>query len=108
MNSTNVVSTILTPQTSDALLADFNDFLVYLKRICALILGFTSLNSIDINRCFVNDQSSYDSVEKFICDAQCQILFVSNINPFTEHSSFIKRDVSVNIPTITIKFIVIA
>lgn len=112
MNSINVVSTIvkssfdadllpdtiLTPQTSDTLLADLNDFLVYLKRICAFILGFTSLNSIDIDRFFA-DQSSYDWVGRFIGDARCQVLFVSNINPFTEYSTLIKKDVSADVPT---------
>lgn len=112
MNSTNVVSTIvesgfdsdllpdaiLTPQTSDDLLADSNDFLVYLKRICAFILGFTSLNSIDIGQLF-SDRSSHNSVERFIGDGRCQVLFVSKVKPFTEYSSLIKRDASVDIPT---------
>ncbi|CAF3563480.1 unnamed protein product [Rotaria sp. Silwood1] len=112
MSSTNVVSTIiksgfnssllpgiiLKRQTSDLLLADLNNFLVYLKRICAFILGFTSLNSIDIDRFFA-DQSSYDSVERFVADSRCQVLFVSQINPFNEYSSLIKRDVSADVST---------
>ncbi|CAF4494784.1 unnamed protein product [Rotaria sp. Silwood2] len=112
MSSTNIVSKIVkssfdpgllpgiirTSQTFNVLLADLNDFLVYLKQICAFILGFTSLNSIDINRFFA-DQSSYDSVERFVGDSRCQVLFVSQINPFTEYSSLIKRDVSADVST---------